>query len=84
MDDNRIEKLLNIEEIKNLRIRYTHALDSNDIEGASLVFAENAVCTTDREPWIGRQEIREGLEKAFRDYDTHNKGRYPFLHLKYL
>lgn len=81
MDYTKVEKLLSIEEIKNLRIRYTYALDQNDMDGASSVFSEDAVCQTDREPWNGRQEIKEGLQKAFRDHDTKNNGRYPFLHL---
>lgn len=81
MNNSKIEKLLTIEEIKNLRIKYAHALDKNDIEAASLVFSEDAVCQTDRDPWNGRQEIKAGLEKAFKDYDTYNRGRYPFLHL---
>lgn len=81
MDISKIEKFLTIEEIKNLRIKYTHALDTNDMEAASLVFAEDAICQTDREPWNGRAEIKQGLEKAFKDFDLYKRGRYPFLHL---
>lgn len=81
MNSEKFEKLLDIEEIRNLRIRYTHALDKNDMEAASQVFAADAVCQTDREPWNGRQEIKAGLEKAFNDYDIKKRGRYPFLHL---
>ncbi|MCS3531268.1 nuclear transport factor 2 family protein [Chryseobacterium sp. JUb7] len=81
MDNRTIEKLLIIEEIRNLRIKYAHALDKNDIETASLVFSEDAICQTDREPWNGRKEIKAGLEKAFKEYDVYKRERYPFLHL---
>ena len=81
MDYSKIENLLAVEEIKNLRIKYTHALDKNDMEAASLIFSEDAICQTDRNPWNGRKEIKEGLQKAFNDYDKKNMGSYPFLHI---
>lgn len=81
MNIDKLQQLLDIEDIKNLRIKYTHLLDANRIEEASLLFAADAICQTDREPWNGRTAIKEGLQKAFNDYDEHNKGRYPFLHV---
>lgn len=80
MSTQALEKLLKIEEIKNLRIRYAHYLDSKNFEALISLFTEDAICQTDRNPWRGREEIREGLKKAFADYDTHNHGSYPFLH----
>ncbi|QES88339.1 nuclear transport factor 2 family protein [Rhizosphaericola mali] len=76
-----IERLLDMESIKNLRIRYTHALDSMHISEAITVFSADAFCQTDRDPWIGRNAIRQGLEKAFKDYDVENYGSYPFMHI---
>lgn len=76
----KIERLLSIEEIKNLRIQYSHYLDTNQMEKVAKLFKEDAVCQTDRTPWMGRDEIQKELEKAFTDYDTHNYGSYPFLH----
>lgn len=80
METTEINKLLNLEAIKNLRIRYAHYLDSNNIDGLISLFTEEAICQTDRDPWRGREEIRKGLVKAFKDYDTENHGSYPFLH----
>lgn len=78
---DKIDKLLAIEEIKNLRIRYTHLLDSNQIGDITNLFSEDALCQTDREPWRGRTEIKKGLEKAFSDFDIKNETQYPFLHV---
>lgn len=81
MDTKKIEELLTIEEIKNLRVKYTHFLDANQIEEASMLFAEDTICQTDREPWNGRAAVKEGLQKAFNDFDIAQRGRYPFLHV---
>ena len=78
MDD--LKTLLHIEAIKNLRIKYSHFLDTNQMDKVAALFTENAVCQTDRTPWKGRNEIQQGLEKAFADFDTRNYGSYPFLH----
>jgi hypothetical protein len=80
MDISTIEKFIAIEEIKNLRIRYAHYLDSNNIEKVISLFSDDAICQTDRNPWRGRSEIKSGLEKAFSDYDQQRHGSYPFLH----
>ncbi|WP_223088803.1 nuclear transport factor 2 family protein [Zunongwangia sp. SCSIO 43204] len=75
-----IEKLLHIEEIKNLRIQYSHLLDTNQMEKVAGLFTEDAICQTDRTPWIGRDGIQNGLEKAFKDFDEKSYGSYPFMH----
>ncbi len=75
-----IKALLHIEAIRNLRIKYSHYLDTNQMAKVAALFTENAVCQTDRTPWNGRDEIQKGLEKAFADFDTHHHGSYPFLH----
>ena len=80
MNTKEINKLLSLEAIKNLRIKYAHYLDSNNIEGLVSLFTEDAICQTDRNPWRGRVQIRSGLKKAFKDYDTENHESYPFLH----
>jgi hypothetical protein len=80
MNTEKIEQLLNIEAIKNLRILYSHYLDSNRLEESTNLFTEDAVVQTDRDPWRGRQGIFTGLTKAFKDYDKSNHGSYPFLH----
>ncbi len=75
-----IEKLLHIEEIRNLRIQYSHLLDTNQMEKVSGLFTKDAICETDRTPWIGRDGIQNGLEKAFKDFDEKSHGSYPFMH----
>ncbi|MHC5361998.1 nuclear transport factor 2 family protein [Myroides sp. LJL110] len=79
--NDKLQQLLDIEAIKQLRVKYTHLLDSNKIEEVSQLFTKNAICQTDREPWKGRESIKKGLKKAFQQYDTYNKARYPFLHV---
>lgn len=76
----KIDQLFNIEAIRNLRILYGHYLDSNNLAALSSLFTEDAIVQTDRNPWRGRKEIYEGLDKAFKDYDKNNHGNYPFLH----
>jgi hypothetical protein len=77
---DKIEKLLHIEAIKNLRILYSHYLDSNTLEEITQLFTADAIVQTDRDPWKGRDGIFAGLKKAFKEYDQNNRGNYPFLH----
>ncbi|WP_442591791.1 nuclear transport factor 2 family protein [Pedobacter sp. AW31-3R] len=80
MNTERIEKLLHTEEIRNLRIKYSHYLDSYQLEELTMLFTEDATVQTDRDPWHGRAGIYAGLDKAFKEYDRNNHGNYPFLH----
>lgn len=63
-DDRRLVKLdelLAIEEIKNLRLAYSAYFDSQDIEKLGTIFAEDAVCEFDDEyggDWVGREAIK--------------------------
>lgn len=75
-----IKKLLDLEEIRNLRIRYGHYLDSNSLAEMAQLFAADAVCDVGQGPWQGRGAIRAGLQKAYDDYDLEQHGSYPFLH----
>ncbi|MFM0616309.1 nuclear transport factor 2 family protein [Paraburkholderia nemoris] len=78
--NDRIEKLLDLEEIRGLRIKYGHFLDSNSIDELGLIFAPDAICDVGQGPWVGRQAILTGLEQAFIAYDLEKHGSYPFLH----
>jgi len=80
MDNEKIDQLLHIEAIKNLRILYSHYLDSNKLKKLIQLFTVNAIVQTDRDPWQGRDGIYAGLDKAFKEYDKSNNGSYPFLH----
>lgn len=75
-----LQKLLDLEEIKNLRVRYGHYLDSNSLTELAGLFAPDAVCNFGAGDIRGRDAIRDGLAAAFADYDTGRHGSYPFLH----
>ncbi|GAA3518680.1 nuclear transport factor 2 family protein [Dietzia aurantiaca] len=65
-DDNdrrlaKLDELLAIEEIKNLRLAYSAYFDSQDLDGLASIFAEDAVCEFSQEyggDWVGRETIR--------------------------
>ncbi|QEI08519.1 nuclear transport factor 2 family protein [Pigmentiphaga aceris] len=78
--DTRINALLDREEIRELRTRYAHYLDSNNIAALDQVFSADAVV----EVTVGRMEgidaIRLGLNDAFKQFDRDHQGSYPFMH----
>lgn len=58
----RVEELLEIEEIKKLRIMYSHYLDGGDVDSLASLFCEDAVCEFGEAyggDWIGRETIRK-------------------------
>ncbi|MRX10085.1 nuclear transport factor 2 family protein [Pseudoduganella sp. FT25W] len=75
-----VQKLLDLEEIKNLRMLYGHYLDSNSLTELAELFAPDAVCNFGAGDIHGREAIRDGLAKAFIEYDVERHGSYPFLH----
>ncbi len=75
-----IQKLIDLEEIKNLRVLYSHYLDRNSMTDLAELFAPDAVCNAGLGDWNGRDAIRAGLHKAVVDYDLDQHGSYPFLH----
>jgi hypothetical protein len=57
-----VEELLEIEEIKQLRVLYSHYLDGGDLEGLVDLFCEDAVCEFGENyggDWVGRDAIRQ-------------------------
>ena len=60
---SRIQRLKNIEAIKQLKALYLHACDRKDIMGIRDCFATGAICI-DYGP-IGRFDSREGLLAVF-------------------
>ncbi len=57
-----VEELLEIEEIKRLRVMYSHYLDGGDLEGLVGLFCEDAVCEFGENyggDWVGRETIRQ-------------------------
>ncbi|MCJ9720371.1 nuclear transport factor 2 family protein [Agrobacterium sp. SHOUNA12C] len=80
MTDERIQKLLDIEEIRNLRVLYSHYLDSANVQQLGRVFTEDAVVNVTVGSMRGIEEIRKGLGDAVTLFDRDGKGNYPFLH----
>lgn len=79
MTDN-TQKLLDLEDIKNLRIKYGHYFDSNSMSDLGELFATDAIVDAGHGNWYGRDAIRAGLQKAFINYDLEKRGTYPFMH----
>lgn len=80
MSNTKFSRLLDLEEIRNLRIKYGHFLDSRHLDEVAGLFAPQALCDAGQGLWHGRDAIRAGLAAAFEAYDTHHHGSYPFLH----
>jgi hypothetical protein len=76
-----IERLLAIEEIRNLRIKYAHLLDTNNARLLGELFTADAICDAGRGQWEGRSAIVDGLNTAFAEYDSGGTGAYPFHHV---
>jgi hypothetical protein len=78
--ENRLAALLDVEEIRQLRIRYAQCLDRGHFEGFDEVFTPDArVAVADGE-MAGLPAIKEGLAEAYRFYDRDERGHYPFVH----
>jgi hypothetical protein len=75
-----LTRLITLEAIRDLRLRYCHYLDANRMQALGELFTPDAVCQVDRGTWRGRDAIREGLSNAFVAYDIHQRNTYPFLH----
>jgi hypothetical protein len=80
MIDTRIAALLEMEDIRQLRLRYSASLDSGDIDGLDRVFAPDATVSVTVGTMTGLSAIKAGLADAFRQFDRDGRGRYPFLH----
>jgi SnoaL-like domain len=61
-----IDELLVIEEIRDLRHRYSALLDSHDLDGLTETFTDEAICDFGAEfgVWRGRAEIRRNYAAA--------------------
>jgi hypothetical protein len=77
---NQIQTLLDIEEIRNLRILYSHHLDGNRLEALDQVFTQDAIVETTMGLSRGLDQVRAGLADAVKLYDRDHKGNYPFMH----
>ncbi|MFF5867202.1 nuclear transport factor 2 family protein [Pseudomonas sp. NPDC012596] len=78
--DSATQRLLDREEIRDLRILYAHHLDSNNIQALDQVFSADAVVEVTVGKMDGIDAIRAGLNDAFKLYDRDLQGSYPFMH----
>ncbi|UAK24021.1 nuclear transport factor 2 family protein [Sphingomonas nostoxanthinifaciens] len=78
--DSRLAALLDIEEIRRLRMRYAHCLDSGNFEGFDRVFTPDAVVAVLGGEMAGLPAIKADLAEAYRLYDRDGRKHYPFVH----
>jgi len=74
-----VEELLEIEEIKNLRIMYSHYFDGGDLDNLAALFTEDAICEFGEEyggNWVGRDTIRTN----YANYATEGLLPHSFMH----
>lgn len=76
----KLQTLLEIEEIKNLRLRYAQYLDGNRIDEMHEVFTKDATVKVTVGQMNGLDEIKMGLKQAYKDFDRDGRGFYPFMH----
>lgn len=79
--DARILALLDIEEIRQLRMGYSRSLDSGEFDGFDRIFAGDAVVTVTTGEMKGLDTIKAGLKEAYRQFDRDGRSHYPFLHV---
>jgi uncharacterized protein (TIGR02246 family) len=69
-DSDRVRRLLDLEEIRDLAHRYAHCVWQSDAAGAAELFAEDGdMDTGDRPPIRGRVAIRASYEEIFRNQE---------------
>lgn len=76
----RIETLLDKEEIRELRHRYSALLDSGEAERMGEVFTQDAEVKVTVGSMKGLAEISNSLKEAYRSFDTKGREHYPFMH----
>ena len=81
MNTEKIQQLLDYEEIRNLRTLYSHYLDSNNIASLDQIFSADAVVEVTVGKMQGIAEIQAGLKDAFALFDRDHRGHYPFMHV---
>ncbi|MBF9002419.1 nuclear transport factor 2 family protein [Vibrio nitrifigilis] len=82
MSDNnkRINALLDREDIRALRLRYSQLLDSGKAEKMGEVFTDNAEVKVTVGSMKGLTEIKQSLKEAYHAFDTQNRAHFPFVH----
>jgi hypothetical protein len=78
--ESRLQTLLDKEEIRALRVRYSKVLDTREVEGFHDVFTDDAVLSVTVGSMEGIAAIKAGLAGAFDTYNWKKKDAYPFMH----
>lgn len=78
--DAQLQRLLDIEEIRALRVLYSNVLDTRDVEGFHDVFTDDAVLSVTVGDMKGIEAIKEGLGGAFDHFNWKRKETHPFMH----
>ncbi|SBS31746.1 hypothetical protein MAQ5080_02054 [Marinomonas aquimarina] len=77
---NKLMALIDREEIRNLRLRYSELLDTGAAEQMGEVFTDDAVVKVTVGSMEGLAQIKQSLKDAYHSFDTLNRQHYPFMH----
>lgn len=78
--EDTLQRLLDIESIRALRVEYSNVLDTGKVEGFDNVFTEDAVLSVTVGDMQGIEAIKAGLKGAFDLYNWKKKDSHPFMH----
>ncbi|MCG9702675.1 nuclear transport factor 2 family protein [Vibrio natriegens] len=80
IDMKRIQALLDREEIRALRLRYSQLLDGGEAERMGEVFTQDAEVKVTVGSMRGLDEIKQSLADAYKMFDSKNRQHFPFIH----
>ena len=78
--ERQLQRLLDTEDIRALRVRYSQVLDTRQVEGFHDVFTEDAVLSVTVGNMEGIGAIKAGLAGAYDVFNWKNKASHPFMH----
>ena len=76
----RLLALLDKEDIRALRLRYSELLDGGNVEQLDEVFTADAEVKVTVGSMQGLPAIKQSLKAAYHDFDSKNREHYPFMH----
>ncbi len=80
IDIKKLNALLDREEIRELRIRYSTLLDTNQASRMDEVFTEDAEVKVTVGSMKGLAAIQKSLADAYVQFDTQKRAHFPFMH----
>lgn len=80
IDAKRMNAMLDRDEIRELRIRYSTLLDTNQASRMGEVFADNAEVKVTVGSMKGLAAIKKSLADAYVQFDTKKRAHFPFMH----